>query len=284
MALQKKSAALLEQVQEIIDCYSFAISLRQIFYQLVVRQFIANCEAQYHRVSRLCVIGRDEGILDEEAFADRLRQPDKPSDWKDLPDFIDTVKSAYRKNKWQNQHDYVEIWTEKDALREVITEITHQYGVNLLVVRGQVSRTAIYEAHERFSEKLDDGKNLYLYYMGDFDPSGLSIYNSLKERLGNFGAAGDSINFERIALTPEQIATYHLPHDPAKQTDPNYKKFVAEYGDNAVELDALPPDVLRNLIRENIEQHIDNDILLQVQKIEQEEKTQLQGFINQLEL
>jgi len=279
--MQKKSLKLLEQVQEIIKSYDFALTLRQIYCQLVAKQIIPNQQSYYMKLSRLCVIGRDEGILDEESFADRLRQVDKPSSWLDLDGFMNAVRRSYRKDKWQDQADYVEVWTEKDALRSVLTEITYSYDVNLMVVRGQVSRTAIYESYKRFAEKIDEGKDCFLYYAGDFDPSGLSIYHSLVDRIGRFGDAGEYISFKRIALTSEQIEEYNLPSDPAKQKDPNCKRFIDEYGDGVVELDSLPPDVLRILVKECIEKHLDHGLFEQVQEVELEEQAKLQTLIMQ---
>ena len=274
--MQKKSLKLLEQVQEIIESYDFALTLRQIYYQLVARQIIPNQQKYYMKLSRLCVIGRDEGILPEDAFADRLRQVDKPNSWLDLADFIATVRQAYKKDKWAEQDVYLEIWTEKDALRGVITPVTYAYDVALLIVRGQVSRTAIYESYERFAEKIEEDKDCYLYYFGDFDPSGLSIYHSLQERITSHGEDGQYINFERVALVPGQIEKYNLPSDPAKQADPNYKRFVSEYGDNVVELDSLPPDVLRELVEYCITTRLDYEVLEQVQEIELKEQAKLQ--------
>ena len=273
--MQKKSLELLAQVQEIIDSYDFALTLRQIYYQLVAKQIISNEQSNYRKISRLCVAGRDEGILPEEGFADRLRIIDKLSSWVDLNEFMETVKRSYHKNKWQNQPKYLEIWTEKDALRSVLSQVTYQYDVSLMVSRGQLSRTAIYEASERYKAQGD--KEYYLYYCGDFDPSGLSIYNSIKERLDNFGI---SIKFERIALTKEQIEKYKLPSDPAKPSDPNYNKFVSLYGsDMVVELDSLPPDVLRDIIKDCITKNINNGLLAQVQEEEEAEKVSLNKFI-----
>lgn len=284
MALQKKSLKLLEQVQKIISEYDFPLSLRQLYYQLVARQIIPNQQQYYAKLSRLCVIGRDEGLLPEDAFADRLREVDKPSAWTDLADFMDTVSNAYNKDKWIGQNTYLEIWTEKDALRGVIAPITHAHDVTLLVVRGQVSRTAIYESYQRFAKKIEDGKECRLYYFGDFDPSGLSIYHSLVDRLESFGPYGEKIFFRRVALMPEQIAAYNLPQDPAKQSDPNYKKFVAEYGDNVVELDALPPDALRGLIQKHIEMNIDGELLAFVREKELKETQRLQELIGQIQI
>jgi len=274
--MHAKSLRLLEHAQEIIEGYENAITLRQLYYQLVARQIIPNQQKYYTMLSRLCVIGRDEGILPEEAFADRLRQVDKWGSWLDLNDYMATVRKAYTKDKWEEQDAYLEIWTEKDALRGVITPITYHYDVALFVVRGQVSRTAIYQSYERYAEKVDEGKDCYLFYFGDFDPSGLSIFNSLKERLVCFGDAGKYITFQRVALTPEQIAAYDLPSDPGKTSDHNYRRFVAEYGDNVVELDSLPPDALRELVRDSIRSVIDYEVFIHAQEIESEERRRLQ--------
>ena len=273
--MQKQSLELLEQVQKIISSYDFALTLRQIYYQLVAKQIIPNEQRYYKKLSRLCVTGRDEGILPEEGFADRLREVDKLSSWLDLNNFMQTVKRSYRKDKWQNQDSYLEIWTEKDALRSVLTEITYQYDVALMVARGQLSRTAIYETANRYEVK--NSKKCLLYYAGDFDPSGLSIYDSIKKRLINFGVF---IDFERIALTKEQIKKYQLPSDPAKKSDPNYSKFVDIYGsDMVVELDSLPPDVLRKIIENCILKNIDHNLLAQVQEEERDEEIRLNKFI-----
>ena len=273
--MQKQSLELLTQVQKIISSYDFALTLRQIYYQLVARQIIPNEQRYYKKLSRLCVAGRDEGILPEEGFADRLREVDKLSSWTDLNEFMQTVKRSYRKDKWQNQDNYIEIWTEKDALRSVLTEITYQYDIALMVTRGQLSRTEVYRTAGRYKAQSD--KKCHLYYCGDFDPSGLSIYDSIKKRIMDFGVF---INFERIALTQEQIEKYQLPSDPAKQSDPNYNKFVSIYGsDMVVELDSLPPDVLRKIIEDCILQNIDEGHLMWLLRKEKGEKARLNKFI-----
>ena len=274
--IQQESKAILAQVQTILSEYDFPLSLRQIYYQLVSRQIIENVENEYRKLSRLTVIGRDEGILDEEKFTDRLRQIQQPDTWTDLVDFMQTVKRAYRKDYWIQQPDYIEIWIEKDALRGVVEPVTNKYGVPLLVVRGQVSRTAIYDAYQRY---IEEDKYCYLYYFGDFDPSGITIYESLLNRLSGFNGGNLDITFERIALTQGQINGYDLPPAPAKKSDPNTKKFVKQHGDNVVELDALPPDVLIELVQETIEQHVEWETWNETASIEKQETEELQEFI-----
>ena len=235
----------------------------------ISKQIIKNILSEYQRLSRLCVIARDMELLPEDSFADRLREIEKPNSWDNLTDFFDTVKQAYNKNKWLNQKYYIEVWTEKDALREVFGTITRTYDISLLVVRGQASRTAIYEAYKRYETQ---NKKCCLLYFGDFDPSGLAIYSSISERLKEMGLT--DLEYKRIALTKEDISKYNLPQDPAKQTDPNYKKFVNEYGDNVVELDALRPDILQTKIRESIGQYLDKRKFKQVEKRELKERTE----------
>jgi hypothetical protein len=283
MAFHKNNQRKLKQVQEIFSEYNMPITLRQLYYQMVARQYIPNNQKTYHSLSRLCVIARDEGSLQEESFADRLRIIDQPSSWDDLKSFLTTVKSSYRKNNWDTQDNYLEIWSEKDALRGVISPITHKYDVPLLIVRGQLSRTAVYEAHKRFLSASEQGKFSHLFYFGDFDPSGIGIYNSLKNRTKKFGNGilVEDIKFERIALSEQQIEDYNLPYIKAKKDDPNYKKFIAKYSDKAVELDALPPNVLMELIEKVIIKHIDQKKWAAAKVQENKEQDELQNIMNE---
>ena len=77
---------------------------------------------------------------------------------------------------------------------------------------------------------------------------------------------------------------YELPHDPqaVKITDKRYRKYVQRFGDLAVELDALHPQVLRELAVEAIESHFDMDLFreqMEVEQLEQERLASLKGKI-----
>lgn len=285
MAFYKKNKLKLAQAQEILSEYNVPITLRQLFYQLVARQHIPNNDKAYRSLSRLCVKARDEGLLQEESFADRLRIIDKPSSWNSLLDYFETVQRSYRKNLWETQDNYLELWSEKDALRGVISPITHKYDVPLLIVRGQLSRTAVWEGYTRFLNAGEQGKRCHLFYAGDFDPSGVGIYNSLKDRLLNFegGLLDQDIKFERIALSQKQIEKYSLSSIKAKKDDPNYDQFIAEYHDDStVELDALPPNVLMNLVENTITKCIDSKKWEDAKKQEQQEQYELEKLIDKI--
>ena len=82
------------------------------------------------------------------------------------------------------------------------------------------------------------------------------------------------IYFERIAVNPDQIEAWNLPTRPTKKTDTRSKSFKGE----SVELDAIPPDDLREMVRACIEQHIDDDVHADLRLVEAEERKILTAF------
>ena len=69
------------------------------------------------------------------------------------------------------------------------------------------------------------------------------------------------ITFKRIALNMDQVTAYNPPPFAAKLTSARYQGYIDEHGTNeAWELDALEPSVLRDLIREHVEEHFDEGI------------------------
>ena len=91
-----------------------------------------------------------------------------------------------------------------------------------------------------------------LIYAGDFDPSGEDIDRDLLARTGCFEEV------ERVALTAGQVEEYDLPPQVGKATDSRAAAFVARHGRLVqVELDALPPNVLRGLYAAAIGHYVD---------------------------
>jgi hypothetical protein len=140
----------------------------------------------------------------------------------------------------------------------VLMPVTREYGVPLMVARGYSSETFAYNAADAMRET---GKACYVYYVGDFDPSGWQIARSLERKLAEFGAP---VVFERLAVNPEQIQAWDLPTRRSKVSDTRCKAFFAEFGDGteSVELDAIHPDLLRGLVRDAVEQHVDHGQLV----------------------
>ena len=72
------------------------------------------------------------------------------------------------------------------------------------------------------------------------------------------------LSFERVAVLPDQIGERELPTRPTKKTDSRSKAFHGE----SIEVDAIPPAQLRELVRHCIEQHIDPYQLAETRRIE----------------
>lgn len=274
---RKRNLDLIRQAQQILDKYAGRITLRTLYYQLVSTGAIQNTEKEYKNLSRITTHARYRGEMDAGAIIDNTRQARIRQSWPNLPGFFETIKTAYFRDKWETQPTYCEIWIEKDALAALVEPITYKFGVPLLVCRGQASVSTIYEAAERL--KANQGKRKKIFYFGDFDPSGQAIPKSIETRLTDiFGSIGSG-DFQRMALTKEQIKEYNLPSFPAKKTDLNYKKFAAEHGDGVVELDALPPDVLSKLVETCITSCIEPEAWEGEKLKELEERAELQEFI-----
>jgi hypothetical protein len=174
---------------------------------------------------------------------------------------------TYRRAIWDDQSDYVEIWLEKDALAGVVYKETEPWDVPLMVTRGYPSLSYLYEAADRIKECR---KPAYLYYFGDLDPSGVDITRTVECGIREF-AVGADIEFERVAVTPQQVKDLNLPTRPTKKTDSRIKNFSGE----SVEVDAVPPATLRGLVRGRIERHLYHRALKRTQRIEAAERKTL---------
>ncbi len=276
--LNKKNQDQLIIINKIIDEFAmdgYRLTLRQLFYQLVSRDIIPNLTKEYAKLSGLLVKGRMAGIVDWDAIEDRIRVPYIPYSVDDIDDAIyDTIRQ-YRLDRQQGQDVYIELWVEKDALSGVLKRITQKYHIRLMVNRGYSSCTAMHDAYERLKEKEDEGKETYILYLGDHDPSGLDMIRDIDERLIEFGASPTVIH---IGLTQKQIKQFNPPPNPAKITDPRAKGYIAVHGNVSWEVDALNPETLHKLVSKNVEKLIDMDMFNDVLIKEEKDKEKLQNL------
>jgi hypothetical protein len=213
--------------------------------------------------------------------------------WNDKEQFIkwelNNFLAEYRRDLLQTQEKYIEVWIEKDALSTIFRRVTLPYYISTVVCRGFSSVSFLNDFKNRLSNY--EGKTPVMLYFGDFDPSGMEMLESTKTTLRDeLGVEG--IEFKRVALTREDILKYELPHNPdaLKRTDTRAKKHVEAYGELAVELDALRPDVLEQKIKEAIESELDVDAFNTELDRHNEEikkidllKTKVMTFINEIE-
>ena len=247
------------RVREIIGSYSYRPTLRQVFYRLVAALLIPNTEVTYKSLSRATVLAREQEIIDPLCFDDRVRTSSGGDYGFDSPDGfikaqVEELKrspSYYTRYLWNTQDVLPIIWLEKDALFTPVNSIAEDYRIKVYAARGYSSFTAVYEA----AQEIDGYTPVRVLQLTDFDPSGEDMVRDLQTRLQRYGA--EDFEIEKIALTHEQVSDLGLPPMPAKTSDPRYDRFAASYGDNAVELDALPPDEFERIVRDAITSLID---------------------------
>ena len=251
------------------------MTVRQVFYQLVGLGAISKTETEYKTtVIRLLTDMRLKGELPFSWLADNTRWMRKPRTFDSLEDALQLTAETYRRATFMNQPNYCEVWLEKDALAGVIYEETAKYDVPLMVTRGYASISYLHGAAETIAASR---KPAFLYYLGDFDPSGLDIPRNVEARLRQFAPEAE-IRFTRLAVTPEQITALKLPTRPTKASDSRARGFAGE----SVEVDAIPPAVLRKLVHDAIEQHINQHSLALLRTAEESEREILQSMVSRV--
>lgn len=278
MGRHAKSEALLKAAHEVLAAHH-PMTVRQVFYALVSRQDIENTRSAYQAVGKALVAARKEGCIPWDWIEDRLRRPREVAMWANLADFADCAVTWYRRDVWQTQPVYVEVWLEKDALSGIFEDVLEPYGVTLNVGRGYDGWDSIKHAADRLldaTDRLEDPEAVAVLYFGDFDPSGEDMVRSLRERLAFFDCRSEIV---KCALTANDITRYHLPPDFTKQTDSRRAAFVAQHGDVAVELDALPINVLRARLEDQLSARLDRPALRQAQQVEARDRKRLQTLL-----
>lgn len=248
-----RSRELLERICEILDEYEskgYAMSLRQLYYQLVTRGHIPNEQAEYQRVGNLVNDGRLAGYVSWTSLEDRNRGL-RGHRYHDGPgQAIAAAAREYKIDLWADQRFRPEVWVEKAAMEGVIGGICSRLRVDFFATRGYNSQSEQWRAARRFAGYVRRGQVPIVIHLADHDPSGVDMTEDLRSRFRLF--TGLDIVVDRIALTMDQIRQYSLAPDPAKKTDSRYAAYRRQYGESSWEMDALDPPVIEDLIRRAI--------------------------------
>lgn len=251
-------------------------TVRQVFYQAVNRGLVPKSETTGYRVvQRRLVALRETGGIPHGWIVDGTRYVTGHNRYRDLEEFTDYAAGLYRKDYWDAAEVNVEVWLEKEALKGVlIPTVVNECGLGLHVTRGFASITYLQEAAEDIER---DGRPAHVYVLTDFDPSGVSIAEKVESEL-KARAPGSEVHVRRLAVNREQIDAWSLPTRPTKASDTRARKFHRIHGAESVELDAIPPDELRNLVRGAIDRHMEPWRLEQFRMVEREERETLRGM------
>lgn len=275
---QAETAALLADVQQVLTTYSASLPLtgRQIFYRLVATAGFDKTELAYKRLLNLLNRARRaeiipmEYIRDDGAIATGEGRFESPShflaachDW----------ASTFELDLLQFQPQHVEVICEAGGMVPQLERVARPYGVAVRSSGGFDSTTVKHQLGKTYGAL---GKPITVLHIGDHDPSGEHICSNLAEDVGAFAAGYGckSMQVLRVAITPEQQATFDLPTAPPKSTD--RRSFDSDF---TVQAEALPPDQLAAIVRDAIEQQLDLAALDLALAQQEEHRKQLQRTI-----
>lgn len=286
----------------------YDLTLRQLFYQFVSRDLIPNTQQSYKRLGDIINKARLAGLMDWNYIIDRTRNLQSLSHWSTPGEIIRSAARSFALDKWRNQPARVEVWVEKEALAGIVSQAADRYDCAWFSCRGYVSQSELWGAAQRHLAYLKRGQRIVVVHLGDHDPSGIDMTRDITDRLmmfitqdwlnqmmpgseasvrvseiikhmtynlDNVGmlsgdyAGRDPITVNRIALNMAQVEEYEPPPNPAKLTDSRAPDYMALYGDDSWELDALDPSTLDGLITSAIQEVINQDSFDEMEQAEE---------------
>lgn len=250
----------------------YNLTLRQLYYQFISRDFFPNSEKSYNRLGRIVSDARLAGLIDWNHLTDRGRSArgvgwlgiDEPL----MGDLVSQAAENYAFDLWRSQPRRVEVWVEKQALEDVVGRAAGQTRTGFFSCKGYVSQSEMWGAAMRIKRYIRAGHEPLILHLGDHDPSGIDMTRDIGERLALF--VGEPVEIRRLALNMDQVDEYNPPPNPAKITDSRFAGYQAIHGDESWELDALKPEMLVELISGEIMAELDKEAFAKEIELEDE--------------
>jgi hypothetical protein len=275
---QRATRVLLDQVEDVLDEYVayLPLTIRQIFYRLVGAHGYEKTENAYARLCEHLNRARRARLIDFDDIRDdgvviRARR------WfEDEADFWDdTVRRAkgYERDKQNGQPYRIELWCEAQGMMPQLELVAGRYSVPVYSCGGFASLSAVRQIVDRAA---DAAVPTVFLHVGDYDPSGESIFDAMTEDAAAFLAedrllATSEFIPRRVALAADQVADYDLPTAPPKASDSRSARWRGE----TCQLEALPPDVLADIVEQAIQRWMHPDIFREHSELEKQERVSM---------
>lgn len=281
---QPRTIALIEQVKSVLDEYRAQLPLtaRQVFYRLVGQYDYDKTEQAYSRLCEALVKARRARIIPFSSIRD---DGTVAQGGKGLPSVEAWWESelamaeSFTRDRTAGQDVDVELWCEAAGMVPQLVRVANPFDVTVYSTGGFSSVTVTYEVARRVAAR--DRPTVFLH-VGDFDPSGESIFESMTADIAAFVwdecEHEDWFRPERIALTAEQVRRFGLPTAPAKRTDTRSRSWVGE----TCQAEAMDPATLAQVVRDAVTGYIDLDVYGEVLAEEKAERTQLVADVTEV--
>jgi hypothetical protein len=255
-------SAILPHAATVVRSYEdTGVTLRQLYYRLVAAEMLPNTQQAYGSLSaHTAAARRDNGFP---SLIDNGRGIDRPNLWASAAEAATWLAEMYMEDRAATQPHNIYVGVEKNGLKAQLFQWFAPLGLPVFACGGYASQSLADEVYEDTRKPGRRGKPNILIYAGDFDADGEDIPRDFADRAGCF----DEV--VRVALIPEQVEELKLPPQPGKWSSARAKGFADKYADLfesvygydlvQIELDAIPPDTLRAIYEEAIEQFFDRE-------------------------
>lgn len=270
-----RALELIDQVRSVIDAATYQVSVRFIFYRLVGNFGYPKTEKDYKNLAELLVKARRARLIDFRDIAD-----DDPAagggtwGYDNRAEFLNDRKSVegFALDQLRDQPFAIELWSEDRGSVPMLAQITRDYPITIYTTGGFSSVTVTHGIAQRVLVR--DVPTVFLH-IGDFDPSGESIFKSMSQDVGAFVSHelgcdwdeetgqtyaaddDDGPDFRpiRVALTRQQAEDWNLETAPPKASDTRSRNWVGD----TVQVQAMTEQQMRDVVIEKLDEFFDHE-------------------------
>ncbi len=283
-APQPDSRMLVDQVRHVLSEARdyLPMTARQVFYRLVAAYGYPKDERAYERLCNALGRARRAGHIPFDYLRDdgaSVMQKDHHAGVEGFYARVRELGDRYERDKLARQPVDVRVYCEAAGMMPQLARVCRRYSAPVYSGSGFDSLTAKYDlARTCMAAYTYRGKPTAILHLGDYDPSGMSIYDRMRDDVLAFlskdvpaVAPSRVAIFKRVALTVEQVRLHGLPTAPPKRSDGRSAGWAGE----TCQLEALPPETLADLLAEAIESFLDPRILAGDREMEARERRQI---------
>jgi hypothetical protein len=193
----------IDAILGVLDEYQehLPLTLRQVFYRLVVKAVIDKTERDYKRLGEILNRARRAELVSFDAMRDDgliVRGPTSYRTEEHYRRSLDKQIGHLQINRQAGQPRKLQIWCEASGMVPQLARVAAPYGIDVISSGGFDSTTVKHD----FAQEVASGESTTVLHLGDFDPSGVHMFSSLEEDVCAFaGAYGGDIGFVRVAVT-----------------------------------------------------------------------------------
>src|SRR5215203_5567730 len=282
----KKTTRLMFQAKQILEEYRdhLPLTARQIFYRMVATYGYPKTEKAATNLGEHLTRARRAEMIPFDHIRDDGIAVMAQAHYADENDFFKHIReegSAYKRDKLTRQKMDIRVYCEAAGMMPQLERVCEPYSIPVYSCSGFDSVSAKYQLKEAcWRAFVYQGRRTIILHLGDHDPSGESIFNDgLVQDIHAFLAEDvphkdprEIADFERIALTQEQVTSLGLETTPPKESDSRTANWK---GSGACQLEALPPDVLAGLLDATIKTYLNLAVYEQDLRAEEEERRRI---------